>query len=215
MKTGDFKRSVSLITGVVVKGIKHGIKDVVKACNTGKAPIMAEPTEPASDASERLKVTSSSKLGKYLKELDQWEENNSKLYVRFMLHCSPSMETKLESMAGFEAVVNDLDGLGLIKLLRKAYFEQDGTKQAMLEIVEADKRLMLCWQKPGMTIDTYTRDFKAKINVREAVGSAIGVSDTTAKLACSAEGENYNTLVLSNDADDTESLAKMQQLGRD
>ena len=57
MKTGDFKRSVSLIAGVVAKGIKHGIKDVVKACNTGKAPTNAEPTEPAIDASERLEAT--------------------------------------------------------------------------------------------------------------------------------------------------------------
>ncbi len=45
------------------------------------------------------------------------------------------METKLESMAGFEAVYNDLDGPGLIQLLWKAYFEQEGTKLTMLEIV--------------------------------------------------------------------------------
>ena len=215
MKTGDFKRSVSLIAGVVAKGIKHGIKDVVKACNTGRAPTIVEPTEPAPDASVRLQATYTYKMSRYLKELDQWEENNSKLYVRFMLHCSPSMETKLESMAGFDTVKDDLDGLGLIKLLRKAYFEQDGTKQAMLEIVEADKRLMLCWQKPGMTIDAYTRDFKAKIDVCEAVGSAIGASDTTTKLVCTTEGEDYGDLVRSDEDDDMITLARMRQLGQD
>ncbi len=60
---------------------------------------------------------------------------NSKLYVRLMEHCSPSMETKLQSMDGYEAAVEDQDSLELIKLLRKAYFEQDGTKQAILDIV--------------------------------------------------------------------------------
>ncbi len=55
------------------------------------------------------------------------------------------METKLQSMVGFKEVVEEQDGLKLIKLLQKAYFEQDGTKQAILEIVKADKRLMLCW----------------------------------------------------------------------
>ncbi len=71
-----------------------------------------------------------------------------------MLHCSPLMETKLEIMARFEAVQNNLDGLGLTQLLRKPYFEQDDTKQAMLKIVEVDKWLMLCWQKPGMILNT-------------------------------------------------------------
>ncbi len=93
------------------------------------------------------------KHAKYLREADEWEENNSKLYSCFMEHCSPSMETKLQSMDGFEAVEIDQDGLEFIKLLQKAYFEQDGTKQAILEIIETDKRLMLCWQKPGMSIN--------------------------------------------------------------
>ncbi len=43
-------------------------------------------------------------------------------------------------MDGYETVEKDQDGLKLIKLLRKAYFEKDGTKQAILEIVEAYKR---------------------------------------------------------------------------
>ena len=102
MKTGDFKRSVSLIAGVVAKSIKHGIKDVVKACNTGRAPTIVEPTEPATDATPRLHATYSYKMNKYLKELDQWDENNSKLYVRFMLHCSPSKPAMLSSLVSIE-----------------------------------------------------------------------------------------------------------------
>ncbi len=55
------------------------------------------------------------------------------------------METKLQSMDGYKAVKEDQDGLELIKLLQKAYFEQQDTKQAILKIVKADKRVMLCW----------------------------------------------------------------------
>ncbi len=57
-----------------------------------------------------------------------------------MLHCSPSMETKLESMTGFKMVKNNLDRLVLIKLPHEAYLEKDGMKQAILKIVETDKR---------------------------------------------------------------------------
>ena len=57
MNTGEFKRNVSLIAGKVAEKIKHGIKDVVKACNTGVVPIMAEPEEPGINASEKEKGT--------------------------------------------------------------------------------------------------------------------------------------------------------------
>ena len=199
MNTGDFKRNVSLIAGKVAEKIKHGSKDIVRACNTGIAPVADEPSDPGPDATAKDLSTFNYKHSKYLREADQWEENNSKLYIRFMQHCSPSMETKLQSMVGYETMQNDLDGLELVKMLRKAYFEQDGTKQAILEIVEADKRLMLCWQKPGMTIDSYTREYKACIEVCEAVGSGIGISAPSTKLACEAVGNDYDTLKASDD----------------
>ncbi len=61
------------------------------------------------------------KLTKWLKESDQWEETNNKLYIRLILHYLPSMETKLEIMARSKAVMNNLDGLELINPQHKAY----------------------------------------------------------------------------------------------
>ncbi len=101
---------------------------MIKACVLGIAPIGNKPTDLGANATAKVLSTFNYKHGKYLHEADEWEENNSKLCARFMEHCSPSMETKLQSMDGFEAVEEDQDGLELIKLLRKAYFEQDGTK---------------------------------------------------------------------------------------
>ncbi len=66
-----------------------------------------------------------------------------------------------------------------------------------------------------MSINRYTRDFKAKVDLCKVVGSDIGIIDTTTKLACLVAGENYNTLVLSNNADNIATLKKMQQLGQD
>ncbi len=139
MDTGAFKRNVSLIAGKVADKCKRGRKQVIKACTTGIAPIWDKPNDPEENAMAKDPSSFNYKYGKYLRAADEWEENNSKLYVRFMEHCSPSMETKLQSMDGFEAVEEDQDGLELIKLLWKAYFEQDGTEQAILEIVKANK----------------------------------------------------------------------------
>ena len=49
------------------------------------------------------------------------------------------MEVKLESMPAYKAIVSLQNGLGLIKLLKKIYFKQDGSKQQLAEIVNADK----------------------------------------------------------------------------
>ena len=46
MNTEEFKQNVSLIPGKVAEKIKHGTKDVVKACNTGISLVMAEPNDP-------------------------------------------------------------------------------------------------------------------------------------------------------------------------
>ncbi len=65
-----------------------------------------------------------------------------------------------------------------------------------------------------MTINAYTRNFK-KIGVRKALGSAIGISKTTTKLACTSTGRYYNAISTSSDNDGNEMLAKIQQLGQD
>ena len=99
----------------------------------------------------------------YLKNKRQWATNNKQIYMRYKRHTSPAMETKLESMPAYEGIVSSQDGLGLIELLKNIYFEQDRSKQQLAEIVDADKQLMMCWQRPGMKINEYTQEFKARV----------------------------------------------------
>ena len=71
---------------MVSKGLKHQIKELVRACNTGKPVLMLEPAELAYGTLEKEKGIYQYKLTKWLKESDQWEETNNKLYIRLMLH---------------------------------------------------------------------------------------------------------------------------------
>ena len=73
---------------------------------------------------------------------------------------------------------------------------------------------MLCWQKPGMAIDAYTREFKACIKVCKAVGSGIGVSVPSTKLAYKAAGNNYERLRDSVNGAEIATFRKMQKSGR-
>ncbi len=81
----------------------------------------------------------------------------------------------------------------------------------ILEIIRADKRLMLCWQRPGMSIDLYTHEFKACIVVYEAVGSRIGVSGPSTKLACKAAGLDYEVLTILLNGEYIIKLKKMEK----
>ena len=73
---------------------------------------------------------------------------------------------------------------------------------------------MPCWQKPGMTIDAYTRDFKANIEVCKAAKSGIGISISSTKLACKSARYDYDALISSVNGTDITMLKKMEALGR-
>ncbi len=72
---------------------------------------------------------------------------------------------------------------------------------------------MICWQKPRMTIDAYTRYFKANIDVCKAVGSTIGISKAAMRLACDSSLEDFAVLSNLLDTEDEVTLKRTQQLG--
>ncbi len=63
-----------------------------------------------------------------------------------------------------------------------------------------------------MTIDAYTRDFKARIEVCKTVESNIGISNSSTKMACKSAGHDYNTLVSSINGADIATLKTMEAL---
>ncbi len=65
-----------------------------------------------------------------------------------------------------------------------------------------------------MSINAYTREFKACIEVCEAVGSGIGVSKPSMKLAYVAAALDYDALKISLDGKMILKLKKMEKSGR-
>ena len=118
-------------------------------------------------------------------------------------------------MPTYEGYVSSQDGLGLIELLKNIYFEQDRSKQWLADIVDADKRLMLCWQQPGMTIDEYTREFKARVQMCEELDSNIGHNVELQKLVCKEQSLTYTTVILNTTNSGKERWRKIKQTARD
>ncbi len=85
--------------------------------------------------------------------------------MRYKHHCSPAIKTKLKSMIECEATVRGQHYLGLLGILKKIYFKQDRLKQKLTEIVETKKMIILCWQHLWTTINEYTCEFKAQVQM--------------------------------------------------
>ena len=139
MKTAQFKSNVSKIALLLGELLKYGEPEVKEAIRSGRAPTLTKPTKPELKTINNVKQTEIDiieemetykfKMPQYLKDKRQWQANNRQIYMRYKRHTLPAMETKLESMPTYEVIVTIQDGLGIIKLLKIIYFEQDGSKQ--------------------------------------------------------------------------------------
>ena len=59
-------------------------------------------------------------------------------------------------MKQWDKVSAAMDGLELIRMIKMAVFGTDGSKQSMIEIVEAWRQLAVCWQRPEWSLQEYT-----------------------------------------------------------
>ena len=109
------------------------------------------------------------------------------------------MKQKLQGMPGWEAINDNQDGISLIKLLHKVYFDTDESKQSIQEIITAHKKLYLWFQKKDWSLDEWTREFTARQEVWEQLGFSPGQSLYTARMATSEDGESYDTSSEGND----------------
>ena len=117
------------------------------------------------------------------------------------------MKTKLRGMEGWTELKESQDGVAMVKLLHRVYFDTDGSKQSMREMVLADKKLYLCFQKKEWSLNKYTREFQARHKVCEEIGSSPGECLKSARLAASADGVNYNELANSDTPEDVATRA--------
>ena len=114
------------------------------------------------------------------------------------------MKTKLRGMEGWTDIKESQDRSKMVKLLHRAYFDTDGSKQSMREMVLADKKLYLCYQKKEWSLDECTREFNAIQEVCQEIGSTPGECLESARLFAKAEGVSYDKLVRSDDPEDVE-----------
>ena len=58
----------------------------------------------------------------------------------------------------------------------------------MLDLLRSDKSLHLCWQRPQLSCMDYMREFKARIQIAESVGSIPGECDAATDIVLTMQG---------------------------
>ena len=128
--------------------MKHGGPEASRAIKKAEAPTFEEPDGPVGDAATRRGLLRfDMEWNEWWKNKKTWKENSGKIFEKISSHCAPTMKTKLRGMEGWTEIKESQDGVAMVKLLHRVYFDTDGSKQSMREMVLADKKLYLCFQK--------------------------------------------------------------------
>ena len=118
---------------------------------------------------------------------DNWEDSNKKGFNIFTQHCTHTMLTELKGVDSWDTVKANQNCLSLINLLQEIT-----SKKSMLEVVDAERRLHLCFQRDTINLDAYTTEFKAIVQVCEAFGLRAGATEAAAKLVAEDDGINMS-----------------------
>ena len=79
----------------------------------------------------------------------------------------------------------------------------------MHEIVMADKKLIMCWQRPDWTFEDYTREFQARTQVAEEAGSLLGLGEDETMTVYKQRSVNYDKLLLRVNANEPTPMADL------
>ena len=168
--------------------IRHEAPTAALAVRSIKAPVYSDPTKPTKGEDGRYddleKDVYLSEKKEVAKLRATWENNNQIIFNLFLSHCTPEMETKLQGMDSWSTVDLEQDGLGLISLIRDVTHNRDESAQAVLDMVRADKELMLWHQKEHVSLTSYLAEFKAKVEVIKALDGLPGYHPGVIKLIC-------------------------------
>ena len=216
MRPGDFQGYVERIAEHMAGALKRQGPLASKAIKTQNAPSFMEPEDPEFEedgtgtlkprtASTKEKIKFKHEYENYLYDLRNWKDCNGTIWNKVISHCTPGMKTKLKSLSGWDQAEINQDGMELVKLLHSVHFEQDGSKQSMLEIVSAKKKLYLCFQRENWDLEYYTREFNARARVCKESGGEEGTVEEVMRLVAEQEGgaDYYDNLLRDKASDQT------------
>jgi hypothetical protein len=104
--------------------------------------------------------------------------------------------TVMKSMKDYMKCRDAQDGIGLLALIQLVSFSKNASEgnHGMLDLVRAEKKAFLMYQKLHKTPSEYIQSFKAIIKLVEATGGTIGGSEHVYQYLADLEGMDLTKL---------------------
>ena len=107
-----------------------------------------------------------------------------------LVQCTQEMKSKLEGRNGWPTILENQDGVALLKAIQRLCKQQDSGVTGLMKIVTLERSLALNVQGKRSKVD-YLQAFKANTAVIKLAGGYAGSSITAAKLVAKEQGLNY------------------------
>ena len=152
---------------------KHGA-DVKRSIDELTQLSLQVPTDPVhpdpSNPSAVVKRIWEREVDTYARRKDILEHNLRTLYSLIWGQCSLPLKAKLESRNEFQHILNSMDSLALLRLIRSINFALNDDKNSYQALHEAIRRFYNFKQEHSMSCSTYLEKFQNMVQVIETAG---------------------------------------------
>ena len=151
-------------------------------------PVGTEPAAPtgidaAPGSVEMIKWKS--KWEDYQKKNKKWtDEVSPRLYNLLIAHCTEELRGVLQGRPGWDNILETQNGVDLVKMLHALHHQQDDSKPEMWEIVQQDRAMPLCAQKPYQSDAAYARALQSTADAINEAGGMAGLTLHATRLVC-------------------------------
>ena len=172
----QFLKTVGVLKEHIDKTFEYP-QDVASICKsfeivTLTMPANLEKSVYETDMAKRMIWETSMKT--YMKRIDKMESNLRAIYAIVWGQCSPTMQSKLESLDDYEERSTDCDCVWLLKEIQGIAHRFEGTRHVHISLDDAWEAYYNIRQGQHQDIHAYLKEYQSIIQVLEHYGAAIG-----------------------------------------
>ena len=172
----QFLKTVGVLEEYINKTFTYP-QDVATVCKTFE---LNEPVQPTNLTDEEYKNDMGKKMiwetgmKTYMKRMDMMESNTRAIYAIVWGQCSPTMQSKIESLEGFKTQSGVCDCIWLLKKIQGITHQFEGTRYVFLSLDDAWTAYYTTKQTDQQTLHDFLKHFQALVQVLEHYGAALG-----------------------------------------
>ena len=168
-----FKINVERCSEYAGSEFKDDPAGAAAAIRNQSAPTNIEPKKPGEKATEVDVIIWKDDYTKYKKKERAWSHTNPRTFNMVLGQCTQETKAKLEGREGWPTILEEQDGVALLRAIHRLCNQQDGGATGLMEIVTLERSLALNVQGGRSEVD-YLRAFRANTDVINLAGGYAG-----------------------------------------